>query len=565
MFLSASTLFSIEWWGMVAGGLGLFLIGITFLGDTLKKIAGDKLRTIINKYTTNPFKGLLVGIGFTAIIQSSSGTTALAIGFVRAGLMSFPQAVAIIMGANIGTTVTAFLISLNISAYAPFVILVGAFMILLISKQKFKDIGMLMFSLGALFFGLTLMDGSLKLLTKLEGFADFLTSLGSKPLLGLLIGIVFTAVIQSSSAVIGILQSIYALSITSGANINISAVLPILFGSNIGTCVTAVLASLGGSVAAKRSATVHIFFNIFGSVLFMILLTPFSSLMMSAFGDLSPKMQLALSHIVFNIATTLLLFPFINQLVALVRKIIPGKEQTHLEIKIQELDHSTIKNLPSAGLDIAKNLSIKMGAFGLRMLAEIENYIKTKNDESYENVLDLEKAIDKIDRQLTEYLLSADQGVLTERDLHRYGQIMRGIKDIERIGDYCENLIVILKKSNEKKEEFGETTKEELLDLIKQTRELLSTTIKAFTKEDPEKVKVINDRRKSIEKHIEYCKESHILRVTSNIEDGRTYISLVYVDILSAIERICSHCSNIAKLYKSSPKKRTIIELQISN
>jgi len=231
MFLSASTLFSIEWWGMVAGGLGLFLIGITFLGDTLKKIAGDKLRTIINKYTTNPFKGLLVGIGFTAIIQSSSGTTALAIGFVRAGLMSFPQAVAIIMGANIGTTVTAFLISLNISAYAPFVILVGAFMILLISKQKFKDIGMLMFSLGALFFGLTLMDGSLKLLTKLEGFADFLTSLGSKPLLGLLIGIVFTAVIQSSSAVIGILQSIYALSITSGANINISAVLPILFGS----------------------------------------------------------------------------------------------------------------------------------------------------------------------------------------------------------------------------------------------------------------------------------------------------------------------------------------------
>ena len=299
----------------VLGGLGIFLYGINQMGDSLKAIAGDRLRIFIEKTTNTPLKGILVGILVTALIQSSSGTTALAVGLVRSGLMTFPQAIGVIMGANVGTTVTAFIVGLKIEKFALLFVGIGAIIIFFVKNEKIKELGKILFGFGLLFYGLDLMGGALK--TILAAYEDettaVFTALSKYPILGLLIGTVITAVVQSSSATIAILQTIY----TAGSMSLVGAI-PILIGCNIGTTVTAVFACVGGGVQAKRTAMVHAMFNVVGALMFMCLLWPYSKLieiiedtLLKGLGE-NPSMSIAVAHMIFNLLTTIVLYFCIN-------------------------------------------------------------------------------------------------------------------------------------------------------------------------------------------------------------------------------------------------------------
>lgn len=272
------------------GGLGLFLFSIKFMGDALQKAAGDRLRGILDRFTTNPFMGVLVGIAVTILIQSSSGTTVIVVGLVSAGFMTLKQAIGVIMGANIGTTVTAFIIGLDVGAYSLPILALGAVLIFFFKKNKIQNIGEVVFGFGGLFYGLELMSDGMKPLRESQAFIDMTISLSEMPILGVVVGTVFTLIVQSSSATVAILQGLYSEDVLS-----LAASLPVLFGDNIGTTITAVLAALGASIAARRAAAVHVLFNVLGSVIFLILLMPFTAYVewISGILNLEPKMQIA--------------------------------------------------------------------------------------------------------------------------------------------------------------------------------------------------------------------------------------------------------------------------------
>ncbi len=303
---------------LILGGFALFLFGIYYMGEGLKNIAGDKLKYYIEKFTNKPWKGILVGTVITAFIQSSSATTAIAIGFVRAGLMKLDQVFGVIMGANIGTTITAFLIGLKVEEYALFFVFVGVLLVTFSTKKKIKYTGEIILGFGVLFYGLSLMGGELKNLKDLKEFTTFAQASNDNGLIGLAAGTIISGIIQSSSAFVGIVQKLYE----SGA-LTLLASIPLVFGSNIGTTVTAVLASLGGNTSSIRAAAIHVFFNVLGTIIFMIFLVPFVSLIeyISAQLQLQPMMQIGTAHIIFNVVTTIVVYPFIHLIIIFIKKI----------------------------------------------------------------------------------------------------------------------------------------------------------------------------------------------------------------------------------------------------
>lgn len=545
--------YDFAFWATMMGGLGLFLYGIFMLSNVLKKGAGQKLRKYITKFTNKPIKGIAAGIGFTAIIQSSSGTTALVIGLVRAGVMLLPQAVAVIIGANIGTTITAFLISIPFAEYVPIVILIGTLILMITKRKRWIYSGEFLVAFGSIFFGLVIMENSLSSLAREPWFVNLLVSLNNSPWLGLLVGIIATIALQSSSAVIGVLQGIYAVSALSG--VSLFGVLPILFGANIGTCITAVLASIGGSPTAKRTAFIHVIFNVLGSLLFMGVIYVFKDWLLSSTNwTMDAKLQIAVAHIIFNLTTTIIVFPFINPLCRLTTKVIKGASVDHGEIIIKELDDDTIKSFPSTGIELAKQSTFDMFDFSIKMFEAIQTYINKPNAETDDYVHDLEKSIDRIDRQLNEYLLKADQGDLSQSDLRTYGQTLRAIKDIERIGDYGENLIDFYIGASERKNKIEGVLLEEIVTQNNFAIELLKKTKKVYEKDDKElALEVIKLRRLYVGK-VKQFSEDHYVRVTEKKSRNTQYISLVYVDINNCYERVYSHCSNIAKLINNDKR-----------
>jgi phosphate:Na+ symporter len=324
---------------VVLGGFGLFLFGIKFLGDGLKNVAGDKLRDYIDRYTSKAWMGVLVGGIVTILIQSSSATTAITIGFIRAGLMRLEQAVGIIMGANIGTTITAFLIGLKVENFALHIIFIGAMMILFAKRKRTSYLGQTILGFGIMFYGLKTMGDELKLLKDVEMFTDLTKEMSTHPLLALFSGVIMTSLIQSSSAMIGIIQKIY-----EAGGMSLEAALPFIFGSNIGTTVTAIMAALGGSLAAKRAAGIHTMFNVLGTIIAMVLLRQFIQLdrFLGSYFELNSMMQIAVAHIIFNVVATLAFYPFIKWLVILIRKILPGDEPDRREVDISSMDTEII-------------------------------------------------------------------------------------------------------------------------------------------------------------------------------------------------------------------------------
>ncbi len=530
-------------WEIIIGGLGLFLFGIQFMGDGLKSFAGDKLRDIIDKYTSKPIYGIAIGALITVFIQSSSATTAIVISLIRAGLMRLDQAIGVIMGANIGTTVTAFLIGLSIDDYALWIVFVGAIVITFAKRKKFQYVGNIILGFGLLFYGLSIMGSELKVIKDIPEFQNFAVQMGEVPIFALLAGTVMTAVIQSSSATIGIVQKIYA-----SGGMSLSAALPFVFGANIGTTITAVLAAIGGSLASKRAAGIHALFNVIGSLAAFMLLQPFIvyvSWMASRYA-LSPEMQLAVAHITFNIIATAVFYPFISSLVKLIKVVLPGKESERKEVIIEELDESLIYSLPSSALELSKKNIVRMFECSIECLDNSKSYLMTCNKNSKEEAFQLEDVINNLDGKITNYMTKIGRESLGDHDMEEYNVNMSITKNIERIGDLVTNLVEFYDIVYDAREVFSDNAKEELGEMYDVVEGMLKDALLVYSNNYFELKDGILEQENHLDELEMKARRLHFDRIRKK-ECVSGVASSVYVDILGTIERIGDHASNITK------------------
>ncbi|WP_019242580.1 MULTISPECIES: Na/Pi cotransporter family protein [Bacillus] len=523
------------------GGLGIFLFGIKYMGDGLQKSAGDKLRDILDRFTTNPFMGVLTGIIVTCLIQSSSGTTVITVGLVSAGFLTLRQAIGIIMGANIGTTITAFIIGIKISEYALPIIAVGAVLLFFFKNRKIHNFGQIVFGFGALFYGLELMGDGMKPLRTLESFHDLTLSMSDQPLLGVLIGTVFTLIVQSSSATIGILQELHAQDL-----INLKASLPVLFGDNIGTTITAVLASIGASVAARRAAATHVLFNLIGAVLFLLLLTPFTNFVeyLSTTLALNAKMTIAFAHGIFNVTNTIIQFPFIAGLAYIVTKLIPG-EDTIIEYKTKHLDPIFIEQSPALAIASAQEEVIRMGQFAIKGLEETQEYVINKQKKNSEMALQIEDAINNLDRKITAYLVSVSASPLSPHESERHAVLVDTVRDIERIGDHFENIVEMVDFQLNNKVTLTDEAMEDLNQMISLTLTTVQEAVDALNQNDKDLAIDVLKKERKIDEMEKTLRKNHISRLSKN--NCSVTGGIVFVDIVSNLERIGDHAVNIAE------------------
>ena len=531
-------------WPMILAGLGLFLFGIEYMGDGLKGYSGDKMKDIIDKYTSSPFKGIVIGAFVTCLIQSSSGTTALAIGLIRSGLMTLEQSIGIIMGANIGTVITSVFVGLKVSQYAVYFILIGAAFLMFSKNKKTKYMGQIIFGFGCLFYGLELMGDNLANISKVPEFTQVANYLSQNPWLGLLGGTLLTTAVQSSAAVIAIAQQMYG----AGA-IGLSIALPFLFGSNIGTTITAVLASFGGTVPAKRAAFFHVLFNVVGSLLFMIVLSPFTLLIEWLAGALNilPELQLSVAHGIFNVVTTAFFFPLIPAIVKLIKKILPSSKK-EINMDLSELDQNVVQLFPSHALAIAKNKIIEMGHITIEAVEGIRAYFETKNPLAKDGVYEMENAINTLDSKITEYLVLISHETLNDHDSNDYLANMKTIKDFERIGDLCINIVKYYEAIYDEKEDFSPEAREDLEAMMDMVIDMLNHAVKAFDTHDLDDIVYVDDKEADLDYFNKKAKQRHIKRVGRKIENS-ALVNSTYVDILANLERMGDHCQNISESY----------------
>ncbi|MGL6057150.1 MAG: Na/Pi cotransporter family protein [Culicoidibacterales bacterium] len=526
----------------LVGGLGIFLFSIKFMGDGLKNFAGDKIRDWIEKFTNTPVKGALVGILVTGLLQSSSGTTALAISLVRAGLMTTQQSIGIIMGANVGTTITAFLIGLKLSKYALPIMAVGGLIYMFAKNKKLSYLSQTIFGFGGLFLGLEIMSKGLLPIAELPQFSQFMVDLSFNPLLAILVGTVLTMVVQSSSATIGILQSLYG-----GGVISLQAALPILYGDNIGTTITSVLASIGGSTAAKRTAASHVIFNILGSVIFTLLLVPYYHFVSTAAQvlGLTPEMQIAFAHAGFNITMTLLLLPFADLLAKLVTALIkPTEEELAMpDMSTFVLDPELIEQSPSFALVQVKHQVIAMAQFARQSVVNANNYSKSGNLKDLERLHQTEGIVDTMDKKIAQYLVEIGTHTLSEEEGKLQVTLLKSIRDLERISDHAVNISEHFELKFDNKEHLTAAGFEEYSQLVDHALEMIKLTITALEDNSSFISGQVIERENELDKMVLVARENYIERLKS--QQLISMKAFVFTDIISDIERIGDHAANI--------------------
>lgn len=529
-------------WDFIIGGLALFLFGIQFMGDGLKSIAGEKLKDYIDRYTNKPWKGILVGAVITVFIQSSSATSAIAIGFVRAGLMSLEQSVGIIIGANIGTTVTAFLIGLKVEELALYFVFLGVLITLFAKRKKHTYLGQIVLGFGILFFGLRLMGDELSKLGQMEFFTNLTMTMQDQPVLGFLCGIILTAIVQSSSAVVGIIQKIY----DSGA-MTLTAALPFVFGSNIGTTITAVFASIGGSTSAKRAAGVNVLFNTIGSIAFMFLLTPYVGLItyLSETFSISPMMQIAIAHILRTLIISIIAYPFIGTMVKVIKKIIPGEEEK-IELDLDALDPSLASSLPAGALGVSKQVTIKMGELAADCIRSSQEYFNKKSGKYRNSTKQYEDAINSLDSKITSYLMEISHNNLSEHDTDVFISNLQVIKNIERVGDLTMNLTEFYELVIEDKGTFTDSAIHDINEMYKTVLEMNELALLYYEEPQEKHLKLINDKENYLDLIEEKARQRHFKRMTEEVCVSGVAAS-IFVDILATLERIGDHIHNITK------------------
>lgn len=530
-------------WNLIAGGLAIFLLGINIMGDSLTNFAGPKLRGYIEKYTSTPLKAILVGIFITGAIQSSSATTVIAISFVRAGIMSLEQSMGIILGANIGTTVTAILIGFNLEALSYFICLIGVFITLFAKKKRIQYIGNIVVGFGLLFIGLQMMGDSLKDLKNLPGFNDIVSRMATNPVVAVLVGTLITAVIQSSSAFIGIIQTLFAASA-----INLNVALALMFGANIGTCITSLLASIGGSLAAKRTALFHVLFNVSISVLFLIILVPYEAMVTFITSSLgaNPMMTIAIGHFAFNFIGMVIFTPLLKPTAKLLSKIIPGKESMFSDIHQVELQEHLIRSFPASALDQAKAAIINESDIALQTLKSSQQYLKTGDPIHFQNLNQAEDIVNRMDTNIEKYLLEISQQELAPELDTEFQTYLLVQKNIERISDLGQNLGEYYEEIFNSNEKYVKEAIEDLTKIYELVIHNFINAMEVFKTKDVNLFDILTEDENNLDLLEHELRHSHYTRLTSGI-GGDTIASSLFVDIVSTFERIGDHAYNIAR------------------
>lgn len=518
------------------GGLALFLFGMQAMADGLQKAAGDRMRRILEILTGIPVVGVVVGAFVTAIIQSSSATTVMVVGFVNAGLMTLKQAVGVIMGANIGTTITAQIIAFKISQFI-FPIIALGFAINFLGKSKAaKYSGQILLGFGILFLGLDVMSETMMPLRENESFFALMQNFGDHPLLGLLAGLVATAVMQSSSATTGIL-----IALASSNLVTLEAALPLLLGSNIGTCITAVLASIGTSLTAKRAALSHVLFNTIGSLFFMAILNQYAYVVEMLGGDI-PR-QVANAHTLFNVINTLVFLPLINQFVGLVVKLAPGREAITVKGPVY-LDKRML-NTPAIALSLATKELVRTAHLAHQMVMEAMDSFFNQDAKKAEWVYENEELIDELAEQITAYLVQISQTEMPPSLSKKHTGLLHSVTDIERIADHAENIAEMAMARIEENLPFSDLALKEisaLSQLVSETYLQAISTLQHDSVEEAKKTLALEKRIDSLEKEL---RRNHISRLNT----GKCFpgSGVVYLDIMSNLERIGDHSNNIGQ------------------
>ena len=529
------------------GGFGLFLFGMEYMGEGLQKTAGSKMKNLLGVLTKNRIKGVLVGAGVTAIVQSSSATTVMIVGFVNAGLMSLKQAVGVIMGANIGTTITAWIVSLGEwteflkpSTLAPACIIIGVILMMAAKKAKIKALGQILFGFGGLFLGLDMMSGAAKPLSKLEEVKNIFLILGKNPILGILAGAVVTAIIQSSSASVGILQVLALEGLVPW-----SSAIYIILGQNIGTCVTAILSSLNAGTNAKRAAFIHFLFNVIGSVIFMMIAVITFQFIIPRYQSIIINVtNISVVHTAFNVLNTLILFPFAGVLVELAERFIKEGEanssmnKNHLDIRMIET--------PAFAIESAIKEVTIMGEIASENVKEAILGLFETDEEKLRRVFERERKINRMQKNINDFLIKLSNASLSENEQLIVTGLFHMVSDIERVGDHADNI-----------GELGMALKEQELELsewaIKDLDEISSIAIKCFDlavsgykTKDEEQMNVVINLEGKVDEIEEKLRQSHIQRLVK--EKCNAISGIIFLDTISNIERISDHASNIAML-----------------
>ena len=521
------------------GGLGLFLFSIKYMGEGLQIMAGDRLRYILDKYTTSPFLGVLVGILVTALIQSSSGTSVITIGLVGAGLLSLRQAIGIIMGANIGTTITTFIIGFNITDYALPILFLGAACLFFTKLRVINNIGRILFGFGGIFFALTLMSGAMQPLKYLPEFRQLMINLSHNSVLGVFIGTLVTVLVQASSATISVLQNIYQENL-----VTLRGALPILFGDNIGTTITVIIAVIGANTAAKRLAASHVIFNVIGTIIFMIFLTPFTFFIekMQYMLHLNPKMTIAFAHGAFNTATTILLFPFIRVLEFLVVKLIKSnKREKEYKTKLD----MALLTAPVIALGQVKAEITDMTSLVLENLKASVDFFHNHNEKLAEEIETTEEGINNLDQEISNYLTLLSGGNFNVKEGEEIGIYLDMCRDVERIGDHAFGIVKDVNYEIKKKMKFSQTAHEEVDQLLATSTLMIENAIEALRNSDKEKSIEVLDLHNKL-----YAQEKKIRK--NNIERMRNQecelrAGLYYIDLISHFTRIGDHARNMVE------------------
>ena len=523
------------------GGLGLFLFCIKYMGDGLQMAAGDRLRFILDKYTTSPFLGVLVGIFVTALIQSSSGTSVITIGLVGAGLLTLRQAIGIIMGANIGTTITTFIIGFNITHYALPILFLGAACLFFVRHNFINNLGRILFGFGGIFFALTLMSGAMEPLKYLPAFTELTVKLSHQPILGVFIGTIITMLVQASSATISILQNVYQENL-----ITLKAALPVLFGDNIGTTITAIIAVIGANTSAKRLALSHTMFNVIGTAIFLVLLSPFSIFVekMAQILHLNPKVTIAFAHGSFNVITTILLFPFIGVLEYIVVKVIKEKDEDKVEHKPKYLDSALI-SAPSIALGQVKQEMLSMISITLKNLERSVKFFHDHDEKDAERVEKSEDAINNIDQEITKYLTTLSQEHITEKDGEEISMYLDMCRDVERIGDHAIGIVRDVRYEIKKKVVFTDAAHQEIEKLFRISKRIIETAEEALKNDDTEKAFAVVDLHNKLYAKEKEVRKAHIKRVSKQQCDVKA--GLYYIDVVSHFTRIGDHARNLVE------------------
>lgn len=526
----------------MAGGLGLFLFGMELMSDSIEKVAGAKLRRILEIFTTNRFMGMIVGIIFTGIIQSSSACTVMVVSFVNSGLMNLYQAAGVILGANIGTTITSQLVSFNLSKIAPLILLVGVVVMMFTKKEKVRKVAEVVVGFGILFVGLSTMSQAMANMKNEPQVVNLLMSL-KNPFLATLMGFALTAVIQSSSVTVSIVlllanQDLLPLPIT----------LYIILGCNIGACATAMLASMTGKKDAKRAALIHLLFNIIGTVIIYIALFVAGDQIVELIKSISADNGrfVANAHTMIKIAQVIMLFPFTGWLVKMTYLIVPGEDQKvgyRESYQLKYIGDKVVFNPATAVVEVVKELE-RMASLAEENLNRAMNALITLDEEDIEEVYEVEKNINFLNHAITDYLVKINQTTLPIEDLNSLGALFHVVNDIERIGDHAENVADAARQRKEEGISISKEAQKELGDMLEMVNKIIRYAVEMFAKSDETHMQEIITLEDQVDEKERELQKKHVERLTKG--ECSPEAGMIFSDVVSGLERVADHATNIA-------------------